>query len=181
MRITRQLATLALAAIASTSAVGFTVSSPVSAAPSAESALTWLEGELNDNGGSLLFPPSPFPASIDWGLTIDAILALHNGGRGADAQATASTAALAASINDYITGESFGDTGSHYAGPIGKSMLVATLQGASPNDFGGVDLEALSRAAMVPSGIHAGRFSDVSLFGDFSNGFGQALNILALS
>ncbi len=34
---------------------------------------------------------------------------------------------------------------------------------------------------MVPSGIHAGRFSDVSLFGDFSNGFGQALNILGLS
>ena len=75
----------------------------------------------------------------------------------------------------------FGDAGSHYGGPIGKAMLAAILQGGDPNDFGGVDLEALSRAAIQPSGLFEGRFSDVSTFGDFSNGFGQALNILALS
>ncbi len=182
MRITRQLATLALAAFAVTSVVGLAAPPSASAAPSAESALLWLEGELNDNGGMLFFAPSPgFPPAIDWGLTIDAILALHNGGRGADSAATAAMAALSASIGDYITGESFGDAGSHYGGPIGKSMLAATLQGADVHNFGGVDLEALSRAAIQTTGIHEGRFSDVSTFGDFSNGFGQALNILGLS
>ena len=55
------------------------------------------------------------------------------------------------------------------------------MQNADVHSFGGVDLEALSRAAMQTSGIHEGRFSDVSMYGDFSNGFGQALNILALS
>jgi hypothetical protein len=178
MRITRHLATFAIAAIATTSVAGLVAPRSVSAAPSAESALVWLEGELNDNGGSLPF--SFDPTLPDWGLTIDAILALNNGGRGTGAAAAATTA-LAAAINDYITGESFGDVGSHYAGPIGKAMLAATLQGADVHTFGGVDLEALSRAAIQPSGTHQGRFSDVSNFGDFSNGFGQALNILALS
>ena len=141
--------------------------------------MLWLEGELTDNGGS--FPFSFDPTQTDWGLTIDAILALDAGGRGDASAATAATAGLAAHIGDYITGEAFGDAGSHYAGPIGKSLLAATLQGADVHSFGGVDLETLSRAALQTSGIHEGRFSDVSTFGDFSNGFGQALNILALS
>ena len=78
MRITRHLATLAVAALAVTSVVGSVVPSTVSAAPSAEPALQWLEGELTDNGGSL---PSPF-GGVDWGLTIDAIFALNAAGEG---------------------------------------------------------------------------------------------------
>ncbi len=180
MRITRHLATVAVVAVAATSVIGFVSQSRVAAAvPSAEPALLWLEGELNDNGGSM---PSSFdPTKTDWGLTIDTILALNGGGRGAEPAATTATEGLSANINDYITGEAFLDVGSHYSGPVGKSMLAAILQGANPSNFGGVDLEALSRAAIQPSGIHEGRFSDVSIFGDFSNGFGQALNILALS
>ncbi len=179
MRITRHLATVALAAVAATSVIGFVGQSRVVAAvPSAEPALLWLEGELHDNGGVL---PSPFGGS-DWGLTIDTILALNSGGRAAEPAATTATAELAASINDYITGRTFGDPGGHYAGSIGKSMLAAMRQGADPTNFGGVDLEALSRAAIQPSGTHEGRFSDAgSMFGDNSNGFGQALNILSLS
>jgi hypothetical protein len=101
MRITRQLAKVALAAIVATSVSGFVGQSRVSAAPSAEPALLWLEGELNDNGGMLEFPPfPPFPPAVDWGLTIDAILALNAGGRGAEPAATAATATLAAHIND---------------------------------------------------------------------------------
>ena len=177
MRTTRHLAKVALATIVAISVSGFVGQSPVSAAASAEPALLWIEGELNDNGGTL---PSPF-GGPDFGLTNDAIIALNTGGRGAAPAATTATSNLAANINDYITGEAFGDTGSHYAGPIGKSMFAAEVQSADINDFGGVDLEALSRAAVQPSGIHEGRFSDVSLFGDFSNGFGQAFNVLALS
>ena len=177
MRITRHLAKVALAAIVATSVSGFVSQSRVSALPSADPALLWIEGELNDNGGTL---PSPFGGS-DFGLTSDAIIALNAGGRGAAPAATTATANLAANINGYITGEAFDDIGSHYAGPIGKSMFAAELQGADINHFGGVDLEVLSRAALQTGGIHAGRFSDVSLSGDFSNGFGQAFNILALS
>ncbi len=177
MRTTRHLAKVALAAIVATSVSGFVGQSRVAAAPSAPPALLWIERELNANGGML---PSPF-GGPDLGLTSDAIIALNAGGRGVMPTATTATTKLADNINLYITGEAFGDVGSHYAGPIGKSMFAAELQGANINNFGGVDLEALSRAAVQPSGIHAGRFSDVSTFGDFSNGFGQALNILALS
>jgi hypothetical protein len=182
MRTTRHLAKVALAAIVVTSVSGFVVQSRVSAAASpataAQAAFQWMEGELTDNSGMLPFPGFP---GTDWGMTIDTILALNLGGHGAGAPATTATTELAAHVNDYITGEAFGDVGSHYAGPIGKTMVAAELQGADVNSFGGVDLEAVSRAAVQPSGIDAGRFSDVSMFGDFSNGFGQALNTLGLA
>lgn len=177
MRITCHLSKVALAAIVATSVSGFVGQSRVSAAPSAEPALLWIEGELTDNGGLL---PSPFGGS-DFGLTSDAIIALHVGGRGADPAASAATANLASNINNYISGAAFGDIGSHYAGPIGKALLAATLQGADIHNFGGVDLEGLSRGAMKSTGVDAGRFADVSMFGDFSNGVGQALNTLGLS
>src|SRR4051812_12328450 len=81
MRITRPLAKAAVAAVVVTSAIGLVGSSAASAAPvipSAAPALTWLERELTDNGGSLLLPPFPgFPPAVDWGLTIDVILALN--------------------------------------------------------------------------------------------------------
>ena len=151
MRITRHLAKVALAAIASTSVIGFVDQSRVTAAvPAAEPALLWVEAELADTGGA--FPFSFDPTQTDWGLTIDAILALNAGGRGTEPAATDATAGLAANINDYITGEAFGDVGSHYAGPIGKTMLAAAVQNADIHSFGGVDLEALSRAAMQTVG-----------------------------
>ena len=83
MRITRPLAKAAVAALVVTSAFGLVGSSAVTAAPvvpSAGPALSWLERELNDSGGAFQF--FGFPGT-DWGLTIDAILALNAGGRGA--------------------------------------------------------------------------------------------------
>ncbi|MEP7046347.1 MAG: prenyltransferase/squalene oxidase repeat-containing protein, partial [Ilumatobacteraceae bacterium] len=147
--------------------------------PSAAPALSWLESQLAGHGGVFGYA---FDLTVtDWGLTIDAILALDAGGRSAGAAATTATAALAAHLGDYITGEAFGDVGSHYSGPIGKALLAAEAQGADIHAFGGVDLEAASRARLVTGGTVDGRFSDASTFGDNSNGFGQALNVLALS
>ena len=177
VRHLRPVPFLLVAALVATSLLGPPTPVAAAAQPSAPAALNWLEGELDDNAGTL---PSSF-GGTDWGLTSDAILALRLGGRGTEPAATTATAALAANINGYITGEAFGDIGSAYAGAIGKSMLAASLQGANVNSFGGVDLEAKSRAAIQASGMFAGRFSDVSSFGDFSNGFGQAFNVLALS
>jgi len=135
---------------------------------------------LNDGGGALFFAPfPPFPPAVDWGLTIDAILALSAGGRGADSAAVTALDALATHINDYIS-DSF-DPGSVFAGQVGKAMLAAQAEGADIHSFGGVDLEALSRSTLTPAGAFAGRFANISTFPDFSNGFGQAFNILALA
>jgi hypothetical protein len=176
MSITRRIAALVAVALVTVGSTGARAASAISVA---NPELLWLEKELTANGGSL---PSSFdPASPDWGLTLDAVLALRLGGRGAEQEATATTGAFATHVNDYITGEAFGDAGSFYAGPIGKALLTATVQGANVHTFGGVDLEALSRSRLQTSGMFTGRFSDTSTFGDYSNGFGQALNVLALS
>jgi len=100
MRITRPLAKAAVAALVVTSAFGLVGSSAVTAAPvvpSAGPALSWLERELNDNGGA--FPFSFDPTSTDWGLTIDAVLALNAGGRGTGAAASTAMIGLAAHVN----------------------------------------------------------------------------------
>ncbi|MEO1058666.1 MAG: prenyltransferase/squalene oxidase repeat-containing protein, partial [Actinomycetota bacterium] len=151
---------------------------PDTVAPS----LDWIERELAANGGSLPSQFDPSGQTPDWGLTADAVLALNSGGRGAEESATTATGLMAASINDYITGQTFGDPNGVFAGPVGKSFVTAIVQQQDPNDFGGVDLEALSRAAIEQTGLQAGRFSDRnSIFGNNSNGFGQAYNILGLS
>ena len=145
--------------------------------------LLWLEGELAGDDGVLYAAESDFvpPETPDYGLTLDAVLALALGGRGEEAAATTALDAVEANIESYITGEAFGDTGSTYAGATGKALLTASIMGADVDDFGGVDLEARSRATIVTDGDQVGRFSDVSIFGDFSNGFGQALSISGLS
>ena len=155
------------------------VAPPAASAPVPESALGWIEQELVTNGSRL---PSSFdPTSPDWGLTLDAVLALVTGGRGGVTAATATLTNFTAHVSDYITGEAFGDTGSTYAGPAGKALLTVTLAGGDVHAVGGIDLEARARAQLVSGGLFDGRFHDTSTFGDFSNGFGQALNILALS
>jgi hypothetical protein len=178
--IHRRLAVLAAVATAGT-ALASAVSSPtVSAAGEADAALDWIAAELADNGGTLPFPPfDENPPPTDWGLTLDAVLALVAGGQGDAATVTLTT--FEGSVDDYITGEAFGDPGSVYAGPVGKSLLTVALSGGDVNDFGGRDLEALSRASVASEGLHVGRFSDTSTFGNNSNGFGQALNIIGLS
>jgi hypothetical protein len=177
-----------LLAVAALATAGLTVppwSSPVTAsvAPAVASppgaALDWIEDELAANGGTL---PSSFdPSATDWGLTLDALIALHAGGRGDGATAASAIAAFEPAVGDYVTGEAFGDVGSAYAGPIGKSLYTVGLLDRVANTVSAFDLEQLSRDAITPSGTFAGRFSDVSSFGDFSNGFGQAFNIMGLA
>jgi len=168
---------------ASVLVAGLLVTTPlgtVTAADTVDDApLVWLEGELIANSSTM---PSSFdPTATDFGLTLDAVLALTLGGRGDQTIATSAAAAVEANIGGYITGEAFGDTGSLYSGAVGKTLLTAGLRGDDVNDFGGRDLEALSRGAVETEGLQIGRFSDVSTFGNFSNGFGQALNIAGLS
>jgi hypothetical protein len=177
----RRFAVLAAASTASLMAL-VPDARPLEAAAPADASLRWLEAELAANQFTLPFPPTPGVATaVDWGLTIDAILALDAAGRGDDVAAATATGLLEDHLDDYITGESFGDSGSHYAGPIGKTLVLAQALQVDVNNFGGSDLEALSRAAVTASGLHVGRFSDVSMFGNYSNGFGQALNVIGLA
>ena len=79
--------------------------------------------------------------------------------------------AVATHINDYITGEAFGDAGSTYAGPTAKALVFAQASGGDPTSFGGVNL-----VSRLEDGGRcerpARRMSRT--FGDFANTIGQS-------
>ncbi len=145
----------------------------------ATAAVDWLSHELAANGDAM---PSPYsPDAKDWGLTIDSLLALVASGRGTSATAIATTDQLATHVASYVSGVDFEAPDDRYAGAIGKALLAATVQGRDPQAFGGWDLEQEARDRMQTTGDQTGRFSDKSSYGDYSNGFGQALTILGLT
>jgi hypothetical protein len=64
-----------------------------------------------------------------------------------------------------------------YAGATAKVILAAEVRGRNPADFGGVNLLKRLAKLLKPSG----RYSDHSIYGDYSNAFSQSLAIIALS
>lgn len=150
-----------------------TCSTPLSGDGGLAPALTWLrcELELNNNGF-----PGYFPGTVDGGSTLDAVMSLSLNGQANDSVTVAALARVEAEIGGYV-----GTDGERYAGASAKALLAVQLQGSDPHDFGGLDLEAELRALIEVTGPDAGRFSDQSEWGNFSNGFGQALAVLALS
>lgn len=161
-----------------------TPSAPASLAAPADAALDWLEGELAADGGYLT-TSYEYEGNVysydDWGLTIDAILALAADGRGSGGAAATATGLVEDNIGDYVTGGAFGPD-DRYAAALGKSLLMASIQGADPTSFGGFDLVSELLARMQTAGPDAGRFSDLTGWGDdYSNGLGQALAIMGLA
>ncbi len=144
---------------------------------SATAAATWLEHQVTAGGGGLpgsgLVPNHPF----DVGLTEDAVLALTAAGDGTGPAARAAAATVAAQATWFTT---VNVSSVRLAGPLAKTLLVAEVQGANPHSFGGTDIEARLRAVMAASGASAGRFEDQGAGSDSSNGFSQALAVLAL-
>ena len=175
-----------LAAAALTSGTSPAGAAPATASPSApaSAALDWLEGELAADGGHLT-TSYEFEGSVysydDWGLTLDAVLALAAGGRGAQTSAQTALAHIADHVGDYVTGASFGAPDDRYAAALAKATLTAAALGADPTAFGGTDLVSELRARLETSGADAGRFKDRSDYGDYSNGLGQALAVMALA
>ncbi|MEQ1786811.1 MAG: prenyltransferase/squalene oxidase repeat-containing protein [Acidimicrobiales bacterium] len=184
-----------LAAILLASTLTVAVSPQASAAPAAVAdppgaALDWIESELAAEGSYLTVSfddgmggVSTFP---DYGLTIDAILALTAAGRGAEAATADAAAFVEDNVGSYISGADFGYPSERYAGPIAKAMLMAAAHGEATGAFGGFDLDAELRGLLTESGADVGRFSDApdptnTFGGDFSNGFGQALAVMALA
>ena len=88
---------------------------------------------------------------------------------------------ITANATSYVTDGAPGST-ERYAGPMGKLLYMTKVFGVDSSNLGGLNIEAELRALMQTSGgSQPGRFSDHSAFGDFSNGFGQAFDILGLA
>lgn len=102
-------------------------------AAAAAAAARWLAGQTVD--GRL---PGPF-GGVDWGLTVDALLALQ--ASGTEPAAVRSVAdALAANVDSYATGADFGEPDYVIGGAVAKLLVAALAAGRDPTDFGGHDL-----------------------------------------
>ncbi len=137
----------------------------------ASSAIDWLEGQLTASGHRF---QSSFEGQSydDLGLTIDALLATASAGRNTDTEAAAASNYVLDHAASYVSFEA-----DRYAGPLGKLMVFAQARGIATTNVGGLNLENEIRDRLTASG----RFSDKSDFGDYSNGVGQAFDMIALS
>jgi LPXTG-motif cell wall-anchored protein len=155
-------------------------SAPPAPTPQAAPALAWLARELGDHGGTL---PGFSPGTTEWGLTLDAVLAFGAAGAQDDPAAVAATEriATAEAVTAYTTWDP-GVAGVRAAGPTAKVLLTLLTMGR-PSTVDGVDLEAELRSLVAGSGPQRGRFVDrvPDPAWDASNGFGQALAVLALA
>jgi hypothetical protein len=176
MRTTQRLVA-AVVACAALTLTGLT-SLPASAdpSPSSTSATTWLSGELT-NGlfHFVVTDPPPGFEYDEYGLSLDGgFAALSAGNTAVGAQVRD---AVAAHVEDYITGEAFGDPGSTYAGATAKALAYAQVSGGVPTSFGGVNLVTRLEALVTPGG----RLADVSTFGDQANTIGQSFGARGLT
>jgi hypothetical protein len=136
----------------------------------ASAAASWLSSHLT-NG---LLPAGAY--GYNYGADIDAALSLAAIG-GHSAQLSAILGGVAAHINDYISGDSFGDTGSTYSGAVAKAAVLAQVAGGDATAVGGVDLISRLEGQVQPSG----RIADTSQYGDYANVLGQAFAARALA
>ena len=153
-------------------------------ASSATAAITWLEGQMTANGHRLKSgftdQDNHFQTFDDQGLTIDGLLAIASAGRSDDSEAKETSAWLADNIDPYVTG---GDPESLYAGALGKSIVYALVYDKDYNHLDGHDLEADLRGRMQSNGHFTDKAKDFESGDpvDFSNGIGDALDVLALA
>jgi hypothetical protein len=125
----------------------------------------------------------------DYGLTADVVLALDSALVGKVA-ARKATKALKRNVRAYTGDTAFENHAGFYAGSFAKLLNVAAAQHAKPRHFGGSsrnNLIATLRSLECGSGSRAtcpasddGRFSDISVAGDFSNTIGQSLALIGL-
>jgi hypothetical protein len=159
--------------VASALALAVIGAGDVAQAAPADRGAGWLAGQPTDG----VIVTSGFP---DYGLSIDTAIALQAIG-GQKAEVRKIRDAVAANLGDYITGDSFGDPGSRYAGATAKSLVLAQTTGGDPTDFGGVNLVKRLKNLIDEEGPAVGRISDLSMFGDFANTIGQILTVRGLT
>ena len=156
------------------------VAQPASAAPPSagktdDGAITlagsWLKGELTNgliDGGGF----------TDFGLSLDAGFALDQVGDKAGVALV--NKAFQPKVNDYISGDAFGDKASTYAGAVAKAATFARVAGANPTSYGGVNLITRLEERVSATAPVVGRIEDKSSYGDFANTLGQSYAVRAL-
>jgi hypothetical protein len=151
---------------------------PGDATPRADAALDWLAGELTDNDG-MLTVSFDGEAFADQGLTIDALLALEAGGHGDDPAMALGQQALGSELVPYLTGFST-EPADRSANAVAKTLLLEEVTGTDVS--AAYDLEADLRSLLATEGDEVGRVNDTDLlgYGNYANGIGQALAVLAL-
>ncbi|QIK77058.1 terpene cyclase/mutase family protein [Nocardioides piscis] len=164
-------AALALATLAQPAAA-----EPTTPAKTDDTAITvagsWLEDELIDG----LMDAGGY---TDFGLTLDSGFALDQAGeKGAVATINA---AFQSVVNDYISGDAFGDKGSTYAGAVAKAATFARVTGANPTSYGGVNLVTRLEERVSSTSPIVGRIEDKSSYGDYANTLGQSFAVRALT
>jgi LPXTG-motif cell wall-anchored protein len=180
---TRRTARVGLAALVALGTVVLTTIpthgvEPGTTGSPADAAADWLARELQAKDGMLTISFGGPAEFADQGLTIDAVLALLAAGHGDDPAVDVALGALAADLTDYLTG--FETPSDRAANATAKTLLLEEVSGADVSD--GMDLDADLRGLMATDGEDLGRFLDTDSldFGQFANGIGQALGILAL-
>lgn len=168
-------ASIALLAVAVMSPTAAAADEP---APAAVDAARWLADEIDDAGGM------PGMVGTDWGLTIDALIALEATGAAPDV-AQRITDGLKIHVRDYNSHDAWGQPGQRIAGATAKLLYAAVVTGSDPEAFGDYDLrqETLDLIAGTEAGLEDGRVKDLVLAPsiDNSNTFGQSLAVLGLS
>lgn len=137
----------------------------------------WLTAQLSDG---LLSYPTEFGDYTDYGLSIDTALGLAALG-GHEATVGSISDALEAQLENYITGEAFGDAGSTYAGPAGKALVLAQTAGEDGTTYGGENLVERVESVVATTPPITGRIQDVSQYGDYANVLGQSYVVQSLA
>jgi prenyltransferase beta subunit len=148
----------------------------------ATKAVDWLEGQMAANGHHLKSGydnNGTFTTFDDAGLTIDGLLALASAGRANDTEAKATASWMVDNTEDYVTG--FDPGNSLYAGALGKAIVFALVYDKDYNALDGHDLEADLRGRMQSNGHFTDKASYQDQPVDYSNGIGDALDVLALA
>lgn len=168
MKTTTSFRRFGAALIAPALAAGMVVAAPsAQAAPNSYSysAARWLSDQVD------WVLDQPFSQ----GLALDISVALSDlDTRAADR--TKILSAIAANPGVYV-----GSGSESYAGPTGKLATAVKLNGDSPDSYGGLDLISRVNALVASTGAEAGRASDQSAYGDYSNSIGQAWVVRALA
>ncbi|MFC4056212.1 hypothetical protein ACFOY4_41560 [Actinomadura syzygii] len=187
----------AAAVLAAAVALGAAFAGPRTAALAADEAelaaaqanSRWLGRQLaadgtlqNPNGGIL----------PDHGLMIDALFAMRASGEGARATKIVDYLDGGRHASDYFTWDGL-VPGMGYdqvivGGATAKVLVAAEASGRDPRGFGGYDMVAETKGAIMRSGPDKGRISDYSKNPDLSdsvsnnaNVFGQALGVIGLA
>lgn len=109
----------------------------------------------------------------DYGLTIDAVLALTAAGVGKDT-AAAATDHVAANVGAYTSYDT-----DVYSGSVAKAAFLAQVQGRDATSFGGKDLITTLLSLKAENGRFMDKVSNPAY--EYSNTFGQSFAILALA